>query len=105
MRKPSLRRSDTPLARVLKGRGWRLSEFCAVSGLSLWAARKVLALDPRCSVEWLLRAAYALGCAPSELWPGLDYKPARPVRLADEAVVAALTGERLTVATVERASS
>lgn len=42
------------------------------------------------TLSMMLRVSYALGLAPSELWPGLHVRPPRPIRLAPEAVFDAL---------------
>lgn len=36
--------------------------------------------EPGVNLSSLVRVAYAYGCAPVELYPGLDLRPAKPLR-------------------------
>ena len=46
--------------------------------------------SPNVDLTTMMRLAYALGLAPSELWPGLHVRPPKPMRLAHDAVYEAL---------------
>ena len=79
-------------------RGWRVEELAAISGCASSTIKKAEHEPTSMSLRTLVKLAYALGVAPLELLPELAVEPRKPIRLSDEAVHAALRGERLVVA-------
>lgn len=68
----------TPLATHRRDLGYRVVDVAALAGVSLQTVRKIEEMDYGVRLDSVYRVAYALGLAPSDLYPALAER--RPLR-------------------------